>query len=328
MQVPYPIRRIWHDAIFQGAGRRSRYFEGWYIKMVSADTGAIFAVIPGVALGTSPEDHHAFVQVIDGKTAETAYHSFPFSEFRFSKTRFELSIGDNHFSENGIRLNLPGLKGDVQFGPLFPYPTAPLRPGIMDWYKFTPFMECYHGAVSLDHSLSGSLQAEGKTLSMDGGRGYIEKDWGRSFPSAWIWMQSNHFSQPGISFMMSVAIIPWLGSSFTGFLGFLLYGGKVLRFGTYSGARIRRISPHEHGVDLLIEHRSYKLEVRTWRAHAGILAAPVQGVMERRIAESVDARLTLKLYDKQGNVLFDDSCTAAGLEMVGEVDSLIARLRK
>ncbi|WP_243392439.1 MULTISPECIES: tocopherol cyclase family protein [unclassified Mesotoga] len=30
-------------------------------------------------------------------------------------------------------------------------------------------------------------------IDLTGGKGYIEKDWGRSLPDAWIWMQSNNF---------------------------------------------------------------------------------------------------------------------------------------
>ena len=42
-------------------------------------------------------------------------------------------------------------------------------------------------------------------------RGYVEKDRGRSFPSLWIWMQSNSFrKQPGTSLFFSVARIPIL----------------------------------------------------------------------------------------------------------------------
>ncbi|MCK7537696.1 MAG: tocopherol cyclase family protein [Marinilabiliales bacterium] len=38
-----------------------------------------------------------------------------------------------------------------------------------------------------------------KMADFSGGRGYIEKDWGHSFPSAYVWMQSNHFQLARIS---------------------------------------------------------------------------------------------------------------------------------
>ena len=60
-------------------------------------------------------------------------------------------------------------------------------------YTFAPFMECYHGVLSFDHTIAGSLAVDGQELDFTGGHGYIEKDWGQAFPKAWIWTQSNHF---------------------------------------------------------------------------------------------------------------------------------------
>ncbi len=53
-----------------------------------------------------------------------------------------------------------------------------------------PAMECYHGVVSMYHLLSGHLEINGDKVDFSGGKGYIEKDWGRSMPSDWIWIQA------------------------------------------------------------------------------------------------------------------------------------------
>ena len=63
------------------------------------------------------------------------------------------------------------------------------------------------------------LMAEKVTLKRIGGK---------SMPSAWIWTQSNTFEdRSSNSFMLSVANIPWLGKSLTGFLGFLYVNGEL-----------------------------------------------------------------------------------------------------
>ena len=95
-------------------------------------------------------------------------------------------------------------------------PNSFFSPGIMGPYSFIPFMECYHGILSMNHNISGVINHNGIDISFDGGKGYMEKDWGHSFPKAYIWMQSNHFSKPNISIKSSIAIIPWLKSSFIG----------------------------------------------------------------------------------------------------------------
>ncbi|MPN29068.1 hypothetical protein SDC9_176516 [bioreactor metagenome] len=83
-----------------------------------------------------------------------------------------------------------------------------LNAGIMGWYRFVPFMECYHGVVSLTHNLNGKIYINNEVHNFKDGKGYIEKDWGSSMPSAWIWMQSNHFNENNSSFMLSIANIP------------------------------------------------------------------------------------------------------------------------
>jgi len=107
-------------------------------------------------------------------------------------------------------------------------------------YTFAPFMECNHGIVSMDHGISGSLVINGEEIDFTGGRGYIEKDWGHSFPSAYIWMQSNHFAANGISFKASVARIPWLTGNFTGFISGLMIDGRLYPF-----HRVRRIKDRQ-----------------------------------------------------------------------------------
>ena len=51
------------------------------------------------------------------------------------------------------------------------------RKKIMGWYYKLPFMECYHGVVSLNHDLKGSLNLNNIHYHFDDGKGYIEKDW-------------------------------------------------------------------------------------------------------------------------------------------------------
>ena len=73
-----------------------------------------------------------------------------------------------------IILRLPGISGELQFRDNVPWPNHWYSPGIMGPYSFVPFMECYHGIVSMDHSIHGQLDIEGERINFDQGRGYIE----------------------------------------------------------------------------------------------------------------------------------------------------------
>jgi tocopherol cyclase len=107
-----------------------------------------------------------------------------------------------------------------------------LSPGAMGWYTFLPFMQTYRGILSLDHRMEGSLTIDLEKIDFSDGRGTMEKNWGKAFPRAYIWIQSNHFSTPGTSLTASVATIPWLGSWFRGFIVGLWHNDKLYRFTT------------------------------------------------------------------------------------------------
>lgn len=78
----------------------------------------------------------------------------------------------------------------------------------MGWYSYVPLMECKHGIVSVNHYLKGKIRINGNSIDLSEGKGYIEKDWGTSFPEVWIWIQSNNFTNPETSFTFSLAKIP------------------------------------------------------------------------------------------------------------------------
>jgi tocopherol cyclase len=319
----YNLRKIGNTIIFQGNRKKGAYFEGWYFKMVAKDGSAVLSVIPGISLSGDGKEQHAFIQVINGVTAQTSYFSFPIEAFSFSKKGFAIKIGDNYFSEEMIILDLQDstttVSGRVEMFNRVKYSSNRLlNPGIMGWYRFVPFMECYHGVVSLTHDLKGELTVNHKVHLFEDGKGYIEKDWGSSMPSAWIWIQSNNFSNPNRSLMLSIAEIPWLGGSFTGFLGFYYHDQQIHHFATYRRSKMYVEFPDSNAVNIRIENRRNTFLIEAKSNTAGMLKAPVAGSMERSIPESIDGELKITMLDKKGNVLFTDSTNITGVEMVGD----------
>jgi hypothetical protein len=325
MQFPSWFPRLFHPPVYQGKQRAKNYFEGWYYKHVDATGKHIWSIIFGISRA---EDSHSFIQVIEGKTGETDYIRFAAGEFSFDRRELFVTIGENTIRKDLIRLDLAGdkfsIKGCIDYRGVTAYPQKLLAPGIMGWYTYAPFMECYHGVVSMNHSLHGALEINGKVIDFTGGKGYIEKDWGRSMPSDWIWMQCNHFSgMPDASMMISVARIPWLTGHFPGFLSFFSMGDKVYRFATYNRSEIERIELQSDKVELQLTNRKYVLEVIVERKVSGQLMAPVKGQMERKIAESLDADLTVRLSNSDGGLIYEGKGEHAGLEIVGDVTKYI-----
>ena len=84
----YKAQKKKNSSIFQGNKKTRRYFEGWYFKMVSKDEKSILSVIPGISISDDGGFKHAFIQIINGKTAETEYINFSIDDFYFSKDDF------------------------------------------------------------------------------------------------------------------------------------------------------------------------------------------------------------------------------------------------
>ena len=327
MRTPLQFfKGIFHPEAFHGHGRSKRYFEGWYVKVVSADQKTRWAVIPGVFLGLDGGVNEAFIQLLDGSTGRSWYHKFDTSEFSASADEFDVTLGKNHFSSKGVTLDLPELRGSIIFeSPLDPWPVKPLSPGIMGWFGAVPFMECFHGIVSFGHDLAGDLTVEGKKVSFAGGRGYIEKDWGRAFPSGYVWLHSNHIdSDPDASLIGSVAIIPWIGRPFRGYIVGLKYSGKLHRWTTYNGAKEIELTITDTHVQWQLSSKDGNLTLSADRVRGGLLHAPIRTEMHQRVDETLDAVIHIKHTDRAGRVLLEGKGLVGAMEVHGDLRRLLA----
>lgn len=333
------IRGVRHPEAFHGRSVTRGFFEGWYVKLVSTDRAHRWAVIPGVfrglpgeasAASASGTRDEAFVQVLDGLTGRSWYHRYPVAEFAASDRVFEVRVGPNHFSRTGVTLDLPGMRGRIDYtSPLEPWPVTLREPGIMGWYGLVPFMECFHGIVSFGHGLRGSLEIDGSATAFDGGLGYIEKDWGKAFPAGYVWMASNHIdtaqgSEVDASLVASVAIIPWIGRAFRGSIIGFRHGGRLYKWTTYNRSRETRLQIDDTHVRWTVEGPDGVLELDAERVRGGLLHAPLRTAMHQRVEETLDARITFRHRDPSGRLLLEGVAECAGLEVFGDTERLLA----
>jgi len=319
------IRTIRNPNFYHGHGKKPPFFEGWYYKLITTDESYRFAIIPGVFFG---EDGHSFVQVLDGREPKVAYNRFPLEQFWASKDKFELRIAENFFSSHKISINinnhLTNIHGELFFKNLISFPVTLTSPGIMGWYAWMPFMECYHGIVSLDHQIQGSLIIDEEHIDFSEGRGYIEKDWGQAFPSGYVWMQSNHFGTHGTSFTGSIAMIPWLNRSFRGFIVAFWHANRLYRFATYTGARTTLLDVDDKRVRWHITDSNFNLEIITNRESGGLLKGPSRQDMLRRVEETMSATIELRLQERSGKTIFEGTGRSVSLEVHGDLEALLS----
>ncbi len=299
-----------HPAPFHSRHGRP-FFEGWYFKQVS--DSAAFSVIPGVFFGTDGNDA-AFIQLIFGEPPQSFFIPFPIDKFRYEPDQFIVSIGNNHFSSHKVLLDIGeiGLFATLYYSGHVQLRRSFLNPTIMGPFSYLPAMQCRHEVLSLSHRVNGCVTFRGSTMEFHDADGYMEKDWGSSFPESWVWMQCGH---QDTALMCSAASIPFAGFSFTGLICVLLCGGRQYRFATYNGGRLVSLAAKGCGVEAEAAHGAYRLRIRAHSDARGTLKAPTPTGMNRTIMESITARYEV-LLSHQGKTMFEGSFHHGGLEML------------
>lgn len=253
---------------------KNDYFKGWYFKC--SNENKTIAFIP--AFHQSNHEKTASLQII---TDDTAFN-IPFQFLQYQENPLAVKIGENVFSENGIRLQIQNNNLSAN-GALHFHNLSPIQYDIMGPFKFVPLMQCRHSVYSMRHRINGQIMVNGQQYVFQNGIGYIEGDLGSSFPKEYIWTQC-HFNNG--SLMLSVADIPLFGFQFTGIIGVILLNRKEHRIATYLGAKVKRIDKNT----VTVKQGDYHLTARLLQKNSQPLAAPSHGLMNRTIHESASCK--------------------------------------
>lgn len=271
---------------FYGQEKKKTYFEGWYFKQ--QNRSHTLALIPAFHVDAGGR-REATLQVITGERAWSFV--FPIEDFRACRGRLAVRVGENLFSERGIRLDLHGngldLAGTIRFGRF----TPPRKP-LMGPFAVIPGMQCSHEVLSLFHRLKGRVLLNGEEICFDGGKGYLEKDRGSSFPKNYVWTQCSFMDRGPGCIMAAAADVPLGPGAFTGCICAVLYRGRQYRFATYTGARIVQNT----GRSLVIRQGCLELRIMALEENGQQLQAPQGGVMQRVIRESASCLVRYEMW--------------------------------
>jgi len=309
---------IKNPELFQGENQtksNSNYFEGWYFKNTNEKGGISF--IPGISI--DKDGRKAFIQII---TKDSSYYvSYDINDFSFSHEPFYIKLGKSFFSKDIIHIDIKdssqklNVYGDIKYSNSMNIDTDLLNPNIMGPFSYIPFMECNHAVISMRSRVDGLININHNKIKFKNGIGYIEKDWGCSFPKTYIWTQGNNFKDSNASFMLSIADIPFKVFNFKGIISSLIIDGKEYRFATYNNTKLIKYEVGDNGVNIVLKNGKYYLEIKGDYDKGLKLIAPVKGKMKKDILESISASIFVTL--KKGNeVIFSNSSKNCGLEIV------------
>ena len=311
---------------YHGNKYGSPFFEGWYHKLTTKSNKSL-AIIPGIYKSGLTNYKTAFIMVFDGRNGNVYFERYDTKEFECSKSEYKLHIGSNYFSLNEMKLDIRSnnfqLKGQVKTMDLKPWPVTLFEPGCMGWYTYIPTMECFHGILSMDHSLNGELALNKSLFDFSNGRGYIEKDWGENFPENWIWAQANHFQNNHASISASLATIPWKKKKFAGFIVGLYFNNRLYRFTTYRNTIIKDLYFDSKILHWQLQRKDMLLELTIERGEkAGLLLAPDTNDMIPKVNEYLDGKIRCQLYHNDSKI-FDDFSNLCATEFIGNTEKLI-----
>ena len=320
------LNKIKVPLLFQGNDKSGEYFEGWYYKQVSKDEKRVISFIPGISLFKN--DVHSFVQYIfvsldenKKRVIKSGYVKYPIEAFKFSNSPFRVQVGDNTFEESMVSIKIIdeniNIQGTLNLGSFTPIKKSILAPNIMGYFAYIPKMECYHGIVSMNHKVNGTLMINGEETDFNNGKGYVEKDWGTSFPKKYMWIQCNNFKNKDTSVFCSIADIPFMKKSFLGYISNLVLDGKEYRFATYNKSKLKIQSVTSEKIVIVLENSKAKLKIEANLEEPGELIAPHQGSMQRKVKEEVSGEVKIYLYNKEHGTVYEDVCYMAGIEIVG-----------
>jgi hypothetical protein len=296
------------------------FFEGWYFKHVSSKYNFVIAIICAVSRSKDETDDHCFIQIITEPQYKSYYIRFGIDEFKYNKKCFEVQIGKNFFSQHHIYLDIKNddieIKADLHYNDHLYLDYNVFSPTIMGPFSYLPNMQCRHGVLSLQNRVSGEIILGDILYDMNDATGYIEKDWGRTFPESYIWLQGSTeiLETKRITFMCSIANIPLGSVSFIGLIANITIDDKQYRFATYNGAKIVSINKIKNGIEIVLKRNEYMLYIKAISKNYEALIAPSDTGMDRKIYESISAEINLKLM-KDKKILYKDILFDCGMEI-------------
>ena len=317
------MRKIFYirnSELFQGRkylDKNKNYFEGWYFKNTCGDICISF--IPGISI--SKNERKAFIQIITN--FKSYYVDYDIDDFKYSDSPFYIKIGDNYFSKDNIHIDINDtcngivMYGDIEYSNSINICNNLISPSIMGPFSYMPFMECNHGVLSMKCNVNGMIYINDREYIFDDGSGYIEKDYGCSFPKSYIWCQGNSFSKRDASFMISIAYIPFMLFNFSGLICSLIVDGCEYRFATYNNSKIVKYDVRDNYLNIILRKGNYYLDISCAFGDGLKLVAPVKGEMNKDIFESITEVVSVCLR-KDDEIIFEDTSRNCGLEIVLE----------
>ncbi len=283
--------------------KKKNVFEGWYVRVLEPKKSINLAFILAVSL--YEDDPHAFIQVFDGNKGENRYYRYPVESFSFrDKT---LHVGESSLSFEHIAIRLPDFRLDGEIA----VTTDAGKRSSMGFFRHLP-LECFQEVVYLAATVQGEMETAGEKIPFSAAS-YMEKTYGKSFPFAWFWLQTNTFAEKGTALSMAGGLVPFKGFRIFGFFAHFHHAGRTHLFSTHNMSSLD-ITEEEDHVRFVLKKRRCRLIVEVRHDEATVLVGPGKNArMRRDVEETLSARAHVTLEHGR-RIVFQAEGAFAGFE--------------
>ncbi len=330
-------------------GNSDRFFEGWYFRVTLPEIGETFAFMYSIEDPIGGKNHSGGAAQILGPADEYLCRTFPNVD-NFWATKNHLALG--HWGRTNLTIK-PRLLNPQDFQTQITegyQVTATLHQGklrspnqdqtcrwhyqtrpVYGWGNPQTFQQSTAGFLSslpifepgwqilMAHGLAtGWIEWQNKRYEFENAPAYSEKNWGRSFPQKWFWLNCNSFSSESDLALTAGGgrrQVLWTMEE-VAMIG-IHYQGEFYEFVPWNSQISWQIQPWgEWQMQAINSKFRVKLTGKTDLAGT-LLRAPTESGLRYCCRDTMKGRLTLELSSIQGNCIVKASSELCGLEIGG-----------
>ncbi|OKH18410.1 tocopherol cyclase family protein [[Limnothrix rosea] IAM M-220] len=328
--------------------RTARFFEGWYFRVSLPELQDNFAFMYSIEdpIGNQPHSGGA-VQIL-GLQDEYLWRTFPKTE-NFWADGDRLSLGHwrtrpdnlmpkllapNVFAatvDEGYQatttLNQGCIKnpatGEVcrwqyETKPIYGWGMPPTATAT--WLSFLPIYDP-GWQILLAHGLStGWIEWQGQRYEFTEAPAYSEKNWGKSFPQQWFWLNCNTFEQePDLALTAGGGIREIFTQTEEVALIGIHHCGKFYEFAPWNAQISWAIAPWGKWQMQAVNHQGFTVELA---GHTDLVGQPLRAPTHKGLQfccrDTLRGELSLTLRSPQETPLIQSTSTLGGLEVGGK----------
>ena len=330
-------------------GNSDRFFEGWYFRVTLPEIGETFAFMYSIEDPIGGKNHSGGAAQILGPADEYLCRTFPDCD-RFWAAKNYLGLG--HWGKTDLKIK-PRLLAPQDFQTQITegyQVTATLHQGILrspdqiqpcrwhyqtrpvyGWGNPETFQQSTAGWLSslpifepgwqilMAHGLAtGWIEWQGNRYDFTDAPAYSEKNWGRSFPQKWFWLNCNAFTaEPDLALTAGGGRRDVLGTMEEVAMIGIHYRGKFYEFVPWNAQVSWQIQPWgDWQMQAINSEFQVKLSGKTDLVGTP-LRAPTDAGLRYCCRDTMKGCLTLELSTNQGISMVKATSELCGLEIGG-----------